>query len=140
MASRRTPTHVMLTPVASPADTAPPSTPWHLALRRLWIVSLPVLPVLVDTLIGLYQSGQVRPPSAWVPFVSVALALYQAAVKKRKEDGRLADALLLQASGVPAGISLNAGAVERALNTTATLNPLARQGRPPPAPPRVLDT
>src|SRR5689334_22196740 len=95
---------VMLTVApAGVADTTPPARWWVLALRRLWVQVAPLLPVLLDELISLYQQGQITVPHAWVPAVSVLIILIQTAAKAAKEQQNAEAARQLQQQGVPVG-------------------------------------
>ena len=95
---------VMLTVApAGVADTTPPAPWWVLALRRLWVQVAPLLPVLIDELISLYQQGEITVPHAWVPVVSVLIILIQTAAKAAKEQQNAEAARQLQQQGVPVG-------------------------------------
>lgn len=107
---------------AGMAETTPPAPWWVLALRRLWVQVAPLLPVLIDELISLYQQGQITVPHAWVPVVSVLIILIQTAAKAAKEQQNAQAARELAAQGVPVGAIIH-GAVARDLLAPITTPP-----------------
>ncbi|HXI15470.1 MAG TPA: hypothetical protein VNM48_03790 [Chloroflexota bacterium] len=115
------PNRVMLMPTASTPDTAPPASPWYLAARRLGQLVLPLLPLIIDALIGLYQTGGVTVPNKYAALITTAIVLWQTVSKQQKEQGRQDVANDLKAQGLPMGESFRAGDLRDVLYSDKTI-------------------
>ncbi|HXI15920.1 MAG TPA: hypothetical protein VNM48_06070 [Chloroflexota bacterium] len=115
------PNLVMLIPTTSTPTTAPPASPWYLAVRRLWALVLPLLPLVIDALIGLYQTGGITSPSKYTALITTAIVLYQTVAKQQKEQGRQDVSNALRAQGLPMGESFRAGDIRDVLYTDKTI-------------------
>ena len=126
-----TPTRVAIIPVLGAPDTAPPASPGWLAAKRCAQLVLPLLPIVATVLLDAITRGDVKIDPKWAGLVTTLLVCIQVVAKQQTEADRQQAALLLQAHGVPAGQSLPAAAVERALNSPATLGSASTSTGPP---------
>lgn len=124
--------NVLLIPATGAASTAPPASPWWLGVKRFLLQLAPLVPIIIDALIGLVQTGQVQVPSQWAAYVAIAIALYNATAKGLKEQRRQDAAATLAGYGLPVGEPLHPAALSSALYTDTTL-PEARASTRPPA-------
>ncbi|HXI15039.1 MAG TPA: hypothetical protein VNM48_01620 [Chloroflexota bacterium] len=115
------PNLVMLMPTSSTPDTAPPASPWYLAVRRLWALVLPLLPLIIDALIGLYQTGGITAPSKYTALITTAVVLWQTVAKQQKEQGRQNVSNDLRAQGLPMGEPFRAGDLHAVLYSDKTI-------------------